>query len=159
MPFACRRSYEWLDRVAQDASDALVPRAAPDVIGHGDWVCHNVRFAGCAVSAAYDWDSLIGASEPVLAGLSAGAHTEGSLESGDAPAPDEVAAFLADYDKCRASPFAAAEQSTAVAAATWVMAYNARCALSAVESGYTPGERSALSMLSRHRATYLSLRW
>jgi Phosphotransferase enzyme family len=151
--------FEWLDRVAQDAADALGPRGEPEVIGHSDWVCQNLRFLGAEVSAAYDWDSLTAHGEPVLAGVSAGAHTEGSVQGAAAPTPDEVAAFLAAYDDRRARPFTGAEQAAAVAAATWVMAYNARCQLSSQASGSPPGEGSALPMLSRHRDHYLRLRW
>jgi hypothetical protein len=50
-----------------------------------------VRFAGTELVGAYDWDSLVGQSEAVLAGFAAGSHTEGSTSGTVAPSPDEVA--------------------------------------------------------------------
>jgi Phosphotransferase enzyme family len=151
--------YGWLDELARDAARTLGPPDQDAVVGHGDWVCQNLRFAGGEVVAAYDWDSLVGRPEPVLAGLSAGAHTEGSSSGSTAPTPDEVASFLADYDQARARRFTPTEQADAAAAATWVLAYNARCELSAQRASHEPSPGSPLSMLSRHGATYLRLRW
>jgi hypothetical protein len=107
-------------------------------------VCQNLRFAAGTVTVAHDWDSLVGLSEPVLAGLAAGAHTEGSRTGAGAPTPDEVAAFLANYDDLRATPFTDAQQRAAAGAATWVLACNARCGVS---SDHPPadGSRSACS--------------
>ena len=71
--------------------------------------------------------------------------------AGRPPSPEEVAAFLADYEDARARRFTGEQQVAAAAAATWVMAYNARCVVcleqlgSEVEAGY------ALAMLDRHR--------
>jgi hypothetical protein len=151
--------FEWLDRIAQDATDALGPRPAPDAIGHSDWECQNVRFSDGRVSAAYDWDSLLAHAEPILAGLAAGHHTQGSIQGAGAPTPEEVAAFLADYDRCRPTPFTRSQQTAAAAAATWVLAYNARCTVSAEALGYPPAEGSALRMLARYRHAYLEQRW
>jgi hypothetical protein len=55
----------------------------------------------------------------VLAGVAAGAHTEGSAQGAGAPTPEEVVVFLAAYDDCRASPFTGPEQAAAAGAATW----------------------------------------
>jgi hypothetical protein len=151
--------FEWLDRLAQQAAEALGPRPAPDAIGHSDWECQNVRFSDGQVSTAYDWDSLLAHSEPILAGLAAGAHPSGGIPRADAPTPDEVTAFLADYDECRATAFTRSQQTAAVAAATWRLAYNARCVLSAEALGYPPAEGSALHLLSRFGHTYLAQRW
>jgi hypothetical protein len=98
------------------------------VIAHSDWYCGDLRFADVELSAAYDSDSLTAHTESVLAGV-AGAHTDGSTNGAPAPTPQEVAAFLAYDDDQPDRPFTAAEQTAAVAAATWVMAYNARCQL------------------------------
>ncbi|HET8629880.1 MAG TPA: hypothetical protein VFL91_20865 [Thermomicrobiales bacterium] len=149
--------FAWLDALARAAAATLRPRREPDALGHGDWVCQNLRFAGDAVSAAYDWDSVMAESEPVLVGLAAGAHPEGSVAGAAAPAPAEVAAFLADYEDCRGSSFTAGERAAAAAAATWVLAYNARCNLAAAAFGVPAGEGSPLRVLARHRAAYLTL--
>jgi hypothetical protein len=97
--------FEWLDHLAQQAAEALSPRRQPDVIGHSDWVCQNLRFNEDGVSAAYDWDSLLAESEPVLVGVIAGTYTEGSLAGAQAPIPQEVVAFLSDYEANRQAPF------------------------------------------------------
>ena len=151
--------FEWLDHLATLAAEALVPRRPPDVVGHSDWVCQNVRFNQDGVSAAYDWDSLLAESEPVLVGLVAGAHTEGSSAGADAPTPQEVVTFLSEYEANRHVPFSKSDQAAAAAAATWVLAYNARCGLSAETFGSPASEGSPLKILSRYGASYLMLRW
>jgi Phosphotransferase enzyme family len=148
--------FEWLDRLARAAADALVPRREPQVIGHSDWYCGNLRFVGDQLTAAYDWDSLTAHAEPILAGVAAGAHTDGSAHGAAAPTPDEVAAFLADHDQQRERPFTGAEQAAAAAAATWVMAYNARCQLHLQTIGRPAGEGSFLEMLARYRGDIYS---
>ncbi len=151
--------FEWLDHLAQLAAEALGPRRPPDALGHSDWVCQNLRFNEGGVCAAYDWDSLLAESEPVLVGVVAGAYTEGSIAGAAAPTPEEVVAFLSDYEANRHAPFSKSDQVAAAAAATWVLAYNARCDLSAETFGYPAREGSALKTLSRYGASYLALRW
>jgi hypothetical protein len=56
----------------------------------------------------------------------------------DAPTPQEVAAFIADYATQRNVPFSALEQRTALGAAYWRLAYNARCQLSWFGPASTP---------------------
>ncbi len=131
--------YQWLDDLAAEAARVLGPPTAPEVIGHSDWVCQNVRFAHGEVVASYDWDSLIGQSEAVLAGFGAGSFTEGSTAGASAPSPEEVAAFLADYDGSLERRFTGEQQVVAAAAATWVIAYNARCGVCLEALGYERG--------------------
>ena len=149
--------YAWLDDLARDAADVLGPRGEPEVIAHGDWYCGNLRFVGTELGAAWDWDSLTAHHEPVLAGVAAGAHTDGSAAGAAAPAPEEVAAFLAAYGECRVAPFTKSELATAAAAAVWVMAYSARCQLAMAPLGHGPGEGSVLWRLARERDGYLRL--
>ena len=151
--------FEWLDHIAMLAAEALGPRRQPDAIGHSDLVCQNLRFNEDGVCAAYDWDSLLAESEPVLVGVVAGAYTEGSIAGAGAPTPQEAVAFLSDYEANRHAPFSKSDQAAATAAATWVLAYNARCGLSAETFGYPAGEGSPLKTLSRYGASYLTLRW
>ena len=151
--------FSWLDHLAKLAAEALAPRRQPDAIGHSDWVCQNLRFNEGGVCAAYDWDSLLAESEPVLVGVVAGAYTEGSIAGAGAPTPQEVVAFLSDYEANRHTPFSKSDQAAATAAATWVLAYNARCGLSAETFGYPAREGSPLKTLSRYGASYLTLRW
>ena len=127
--------------------------------GHGDWVCQNIRFRDGEVAATFDWDSLIGVPEAVIAGLSAGAYTEGGTGDASAPSPEEAALFLADYDARRAARFTPSEQAVAAAAAAWVIAYNARCGLSAMDHGLSPGAGSPPRVLERNRDGYRRVRW
>ena len=83
-------------------------------------------------------------------------YTADSIHGSEAPAPDEARAFLIDYETARAERFSPGQQAAAAAAATWVMAYNARCQLSA---DATDVSGSPLATLSTHRHDYLSLRW
>jgi hypothetical protein len=151
--------FEWLDHLAQRAAATLLPRQPPDAIGHSDWVCQNLRFTQDRVSAAYDWDSLLAEAEPVLVGVVAGAYTEGSRAGADAPTPEEVVAFLVDYEAQRLAPFSQNDQVAAAAAATWVLAYNARCGLSADTLGVPASGGAPLDTLARYGTTYLTLRW
>jgi hypothetical protein len=151
--------FDWLDHLAQRAAEVLLPRRPPDAIGHSDWGCQNLRFTQDRVSTAYDWDSLLAETEPVLVGVVAGAYTEGSRAGANAPTPDEVVAFLVDYEAQRSAPFRQHGQVAAAAAATWVLAYNARCGLSAATLGVPTSDGSPLDMLARYGTTYLTLRW
>jgi hypothetical protein len=154
--------YHWLDQLARAAADVLSAEPPePTVIGHSGWVCQNVRFAGHEVVASSDWDSLVARPEPVIAGLSAGAFPEGSDHGPGAPTPDEVGAYLADYDGSRSTPFTRAEQAAAAAAAAWVLSYNARCAVDLEHRGLLQPEEegSPLQLLDRHRQSHLQLRW
>jgi hypothetical protein len=145
--------------LAAEAARVLGPPTVPEVIGHSDWVCQNLRFAHGEVVASYDWDSLIGQSEAVLAGFSGGSYTEGSTAGGNAPSPEEVAAFLVDYDGSLERRFTGEQQVLAAAAATWVIAYNARCGVFLEALGYEVGAGSALRVLERHRDAYLWVLW
>lgn len=150
----------WLDALARRAADTLV--SAPrrhQVTGHGDWICGNVCFAAGEVIAAFDWDSLITRPEAVIAGLSAGAFTDGGTSKCTAPAPGEVAAFLAEYDSARRIAFTVEEKTIALAAATWVLTYNARCLAGVRASDPDAAEGSPLQMADRYRHSYLDQRW
>ncbi len=151
--------FRWLDDLARRAADVCNRSAHVDTIAHVDWVCGNARFGGGQLTAGYDWDSLAAGSEAVLVGFSAGAFTEGSTAGDETPTPAEVTAFLRDYEDSRPRPFTAAEQQAAAAAATWVLAYNARCVVSFLPRGESPSPGSPLHALDRHREAYLHLRW
>jgi hypothetical protein len=131
----------------------------PDCVAHADWTCGNVRFREGQVSSSYDWDSLAAAPEPVLVGLAASSFTQGSTTGATTPTIAELTAFLRDYEQVRSHPFGESEQRTAVAAVTWVLAYNARCEVSLLPHGGLPPGGSSLHALTTHRDAYLDLRW
>lgn len=120
----------WIDDIAARARRARDRDAGEVVAGHADWRVENMRFAGGAVSAVYDWDSLTVEREPVLAGGVAHAFTSdfsAGPEWVQRPNLDEALAFVADYESARGAPFTAAERAVARAALLYAMAYTARC--------------------------------
>ncbi|MDQ6742035.1 MAG: aminoglycoside phosphotransferase family protein [Candidatus Dormibacteraeota bacterium] len=153
------QAFAWLDELARRAAAVLQQARPPDAIAHGDWTCGNVHFKDSRVSSSYDWDSLAAAPEPVLVGLSASSFTSGSTAGATTPTPEEVTAFLRDYEELRSHPFDESEQRTAAAAVTWVLAYNARCQVSFLpRGGLLPGG-SWLHALAIQGDAYLDLRW
>jgi hypothetical protein len=148
--------FEWLDAFAQHASDMLISSDLPLTVGHSDWYPGNVLVAGGVVTAAFDWDSLIIDSEATIVGLSAGQCTSGST-AWAGPTPEEVAAFITDYASQRGVPFSALEQRTALGAAYWQLAYNARCQLSWFGAASPFPAGSMLAALANYRDRYLDL--
>jgi hypothetical protein len=118
---------EWIDALAAQAK-RLAAGGEP-LAGHHDWCGEHMRFAGGAVVAAYDWDSLAIGSEAVIAGNAAATFTADFTRPGhaQAPEPDEARAFVDEYSAARATPLTRAERSRIAAAATFVLAYGARC--------------------------------
>lgn len=78
-------AFTWLDELARQAADVLGRAGPPDLVGHADWTCGNLRFANGRVNASYDWDSLAAAPEPVLVGLAAASFTQGSSTGATTP--------------------------------------------------------------------------
>ena len=152
-------AFTWLEELARQAADILNRTGPPDLVGHADWTCGNLRFDNGQVSASYDWDSLAAAPEPVLAGLAAASFTEGSTTGATTPTTAEVTGFLRDYEQARSSPFSDAEQRTSAAAVTWVLAYNARCDLSLLPPGEPPASGSSLHAVTTHGTAYVDLGW
>ena len=153
------RAFTWLDEVARRAADVLNQAGPPDSVAHADWTCGNLRFHHGQVSCSYDWDSLAAAPEAVLVGLAAGCFTEGSSAGATTPTTAEVTGFLGDYEQVRSHPFSDAEQRTAAAAVTWVLAYNARCQVSLLPLDGGPAGGSSLEALTAYPDAYLDLRW
>ena len=117
---------EWIDAIA---TRALTIRKPGDlVIGHSDWRVEHLRIGGDGrVSATYDWDSISVAAECWFAGAAASSFTV-DLERGlTRPDPDELLAFVDDYEIARGRPFAAAERRGVHASAVYLTAYTARC--------------------------------
>jgi hypothetical protein len=121
--------WEWVDEVAQQATEQIATVRAQgadlggEVIGHGDWYAGNVRFGDGRVVAAFDWDLMV-EDEAVLVGLSAGGFT-----ADGAPTPQDVKGFIGDAAALRGG-FSEEQVQAASAAARWVLAFNARCDLS-----------------------------
>jgi hypothetical protein len=151
------QAFTWLDDLARRAASVLEQAGPPEAIAHADWNCGNVRFRDGQVSASYDWDSLAAGPEAVLVGLAAGSFTQSSTSSPDAPSTAEVTGFFHDYEEVRSRALSESEQRTAAAAVTWVMSYNARCAVSFLSPDGLPPSGSSLRALQTNSDAYLNL--
>ena len=83
-----------------------------------------------SVRIVYDWDSLSAQSEEQLVGTAAGTFTANPALHDSAylpPSPDEVRAFVDEYDEARASSLSTVQRLSIYAAATYIVAYSARC--------------------------------
>ena len=158
--------WEFVAELTKRAAAVLARRSTDDrqVIGHSDWHSGNMRFLsdplGIAdLAAVYDMDLFVD-TEPVVAGFAAAAHLGRSV-GGDTPVPDEIAAFLMDYDAARGRRFTAEQQRQAAAAATLSPTYNGRCGLSVMDTGpdVDPPPWSPLTDLHTYREAYLDVRW
>ena len=148
---ATRRGAEWIDEIA--AESARVAQRGPNtmVVGHRDWSVKNVRFQRHAdgdpvVSAVYDWDSLALARETDIVGMAAASFTvTWDLDVVPrSPTRHEMAAFVADYEHAAGRRFSDREWECIGAAATYLLAYTARCEHSVGSPEDAPSARATL---------------
>ena len=141
----------WIDAIAERARERLAAAAGEVVVGHTDWSVKNFAFRGDRVAAVYDWDSLAVDVEPVFVGQAVHAFpATWYIETAVAPAPEEAAAFVAEYEAARGRAFTTAEMETVRAAADYAMAYSARCAHSDDPEGAFAGPGTTRDLLARH---------
>ncbi len=121
------RGAEWIDEAAR-AARAMLAATPPDVVGHLDWRVQNLAFAGSAVSAIYDWDSIGLVSEPALVGSASVIHpVDWRLELPDPlPTLEQLDGFVADYESARGTPFDDEEREVLTAGQHWLASYGAR---------------------------------
>lgn len=126
---ATAKGSEWIDSIASKARQALLLNSAGEaVIGHTDWSVKHFRFINEEVRIIYDWDSLALEKEPVMVGNAARGFTmTWHLNVPLAPTPDELWAFVDEYEAVRGTAFTIAERFTIAAAAAYAIAYTARC--------------------------------
>lgn len=111
----------WIDEAGQAARQKLQEGQDQAVIGHGDWMTDNLRWHGNRLLVAYDWDSLIVDSEPVVAGLAAAIYLYPALAT-----VTETGDFLAAYAAARGRPFSPGELQRCWAAGVWTRAFDAK---------------------------------
>src|SRR5215831_2926929 len=135
---------DWLDAAAQAARRRLRQGNDRAVIGHCDWYTENLRWRGSQLLVAYDWDSLIADSEPVIAGLAAAIYLFPEL-----PTVNETGDFLAAYAAARGRPFSADELERCWAAGLWTRAVDAKKEYAAGQPVFTLAEHEASERLRR----------
>jgi len=109
----------------------LASSTSPLIVGHADWYTGNLRWRGEDLYAAWDWDSLIAASEPAIAGLAAAVYP--AHDPGTEATTEESQAFLDAYQAARGR-FSDAELVEAWAAGLWNRSFDAKVQ-SATEGG------------------------
>ncbi len=119
---------EWIDMLARKARQELAHGVGEMVIGHTDWSVKHFRFQNGNVCVIYDWDSLALERETIIVGEAARGFTmTWHLDVLITPSADEARAFVAEYEICRGKTFTGVERATITAAATYALAYGARC--------------------------------
>jgi Phosphotransferase enzyme family len=110
---------DWIDAVGRATYRRLRGGQDQAVIGHGDWFTDNLRWHGNRLLVAYDWDSVIADSEPVIAGLAAAIYPALATvtETGD---------FLACYAAARRHTWSSRELQRCWAAGLWSRAFDAK---------------------------------
>lgn len=114
---------KWLDEAGWAARNRLAASTSPLVVGHGDWYTGNLRWRGNDLHTVWDFDSMIAASEPVIAGLAAALYP--ASDFGTEATVEESAAFLDAYQDAR-GPFSDDELSEAWAAGLWGRSFDAK---------------------------------
>ncbi len=118
----------WIDEIASRARRVLDNSIGRMVVAHADWSAKHFRFESGKVCVVYDWDSLRLDKETTLVG-----HTATHFpytEYFDVPrraSPEEARLFVEEYEKARGAPFSERERVAVAAAATYGLAYTARC--------------------------------
>ncbi len=118
----------WIDEIAIEAKRIVESTPIGTVVGHGDWSANQMRFEGGKMSVAYDWDSLRVDKETTFVGHAAThfPYTE-RLDAPASPCPEEVGLFVEEYEAARGATFFGRERAALFAAATYGLAYTARC--------------------------------
>ena len=126
------------------------------VVGHADWYAGNTAVADGELVGTFDWE-LVADTEAVIAGFTAACYASSATSGGGLSTPEEVAAFMIDYDSVRGNPFSAREQRTAAGAAAWILAFNARWHVALMDLGH--GHHATVNLVRDRHEDYLSLRW
>ena len=150
--------YAWLDAYARRAADQILTHrdGGEIVVAHADWYAGNAAVAENVLVATFDWE-LVADTEAVIAGFTAACYAASSTSGGGLSTPEEVAAFLRDYDVARGTALTGHEQRAAAGAAAWILAFNARWELALHEHGHDGA--GTLALVRNRQEDYLSLTW
>ena len=121
-------------------------------MGHADWYAGNTAVVDGVLVGTFDWE-LVADTEAVIAGFAASCYASSSTGGGGLSTPEEVTAFLRDYEDVRAQPLSEPERRAAAAAAAWILAFNARWQVALIAHDHLrrrhdrPGPRAARRLL------------
>jgi hypothetical protein len=120
----------WIDEIASAAKSVLLDMPDRDhLLGHADFEAQNMRASHDAITAVYDWDSLVAERAEVIVGLAAATHTAHAGAYPELPAvptPEQRRRFVHVFERAYGRRFTATERRYVLAASAWVTAYNAR---------------------------------
>ena len=106
---------EWIDALGQRGLRLAESGGGTEVLGHADWLPHNVRLDRGAIVAVFDWDSVCVAPEPVFLGK---AVVWGPV--------DDALEFIDCYEEARGCRLSAEEWRLTLGVAVWMRAFLAR---------------------------------
>lgn len=150
--------FDWLDAFGKRAADQILSNreAEKTVVGHADWYAGNTAVVEGQLVGTFDWE-LVADTEAVIAGFTASCYASSATAGGGLSTPQEVAAFLHDYEEVRGQPFSKRERRTAAAAAAWILAFNARWQAALIVHGVC--DYATIALVQEHHEDYLSLSW
>ena len=149
--------YEWVDVFGGHAADQIFANREPDqlVVGHADWYTGNTAVINNELVGVFDWE-LVADTEAVIAGFTAACFAASASGGGGPSSPQEVAAFLRDYEDVKGQQFCPGGRRAAAAAA-WIVAFNARWQVALIVHDMC--DTSVLDLASNYQEDYLSLAW
>ncbi len=120
---------EWIDAFARRVRLSNPHSVGRVVVGHADWSAKHFRFEDGGIRVVFDWDSLRLDKEPLIVGTAVATFpATWYLEvRSRAPSPDEMRAFIEEYEAARGTSFSRREREAVVSAAAYVITYSARC--------------------------------
>jgi len=150
--------YEWLDAFGRRAADQILEnrKTDPVVVGHADWYAGNTAVIDGRLVGVFDWE-LVTDTEAVIAGFAAACHGASATGGGGLSSPEEVAAFLRDYEEARGQALSEGGRRAAAAAAAWILAFNARWQVALV--AHDISDAATIALVQAHQEDYLSLSW
>lgn len=151
--------YEWLDQFGRRAADQILAHrdSSPVVVGHADWYAGNTVVADGALTGTYDWE-LVADTEAVIAGFAAACYAQRQTSAGNLSGPEEVAAFMRDYESARPEPLANDERRAAVGAAAWICAFTARWQVALLAHNQSD-DYSHVNRVRQRHDDYLAVSW
>lgn len=126
------------------------------VVGHADWYAGNTAVTEGRLVGVFDWE-LVADAEAVIAGFAASCYAASATGGGGLSNPDEVVAFLRDYEETRGRPLSSGERRAAAGAAAWILAFNARWQVGLIVHDLC--DHATIELVQDHRADYLTPPW